>query len=190
MRLQTLCVSIAALALFGGGCGDDDPVAVAPDLVLATFETNMTSTSPTPPTLPLAAYVEFGIESDPPDNTTDYPEPLILGDYAMTEAGETVVHRAVGTPGFGVVAGRLTDGIDESAYYSVSVAGVGASGRGGVESSLFDYPPGIERTGPDLAGYVVTGISITLDELSLTQEMDGRWTVAVEITGAIVGRRN
>jgi hypothetical protein len=174
------------LLVFAGGCGDS-PVAPKADIVLATFtqSINSTGTGGSGPTMPLTARPEFGVASDPPDPSSDYPIPLLFENEALTAVGQTIIDNFT-TPDFKTVANRLTDGTDEGIYHQLLIDGWGGSGGGGSESNALAYASGVSRSGPDLAGYVVTSISLKLTELSATQSGTS-WTVKASMTGTIRG---
>lgn len=184
-RLVVLC-GLLAVAL---GCGEDNPVAGTPEIDLATFTMTGSSTGATAPAMPAYAALSFGVESDPPDPSTDYPEPMFFEDDALSKPGDTVAHSRLDTADFGIVAGRLVDGIDEYIFYGFLLNGSSSSGIGSIESTGLDYAPGLARSGPDLAGYSVTSIVIELDELSITQVAGGNWKVVYALSGTIRGHK-
>jgi len=181
--------ALVCTVLVTGGCGDDNPVDGGNgEMDLASFTAMHNSTTPNPPALPPAIHVQFGVQSYPPDTSSDYPSPLLFEDHDFTEAGQSLT-RTVATSDVATVAARLVDGQDESIYYQIAWDGGGASGSGSNESHGLTYASGLDRSGPDLAGYAVTSIRIDVEELSVTQQQDGRWAMRATVTGTIRGHK-
>lgn len=191
MRIR-LCGGLALLCavLVAGGCGEDNPVDAGPgEMDLASFTQVLNTTGPVGPPLPAKVNVQFGVYSDPPDTSSDFPIPMIFGDYTFSQAGQSI-RRTVAEPDVATTAARLVDGIDEGIYHQVHFDGGGGGvGTGWNESQGLTYAPGLARSGPDLAGYVVTSIAVKITELSVVQEDDGRWTSHVTAVGTIRGRK-
>ncbi|HEX5131170.1 MAG TPA: hypothetical protein VFX92_01655 [Candidatus Krumholzibacteria bacterium] len=184
--LAFLCITFVGVT----GCGEDSPVAGGPPLMdLASFTAGFNGTSSVPPALPLTAHVQFGVASDPPDPSSDYPIPLLFEGSAFTEVGQTVTAVNLHGSEAAITAARLVDGIDEYIYYQLGVDGAGASGTGSIESTGLTYAAGLDRSGPDLAGYVVTAITVEMKELSATQQPDDRWKILVTAVGTIRGHK-
>lgn len=185
-----LAVVVLTTALLAG-CGEEEsPVgnssSIQFDDILASYTgTGSMSSSQPPQEATASAIIEFGVESDPPDNTTDYPEPLLFGENVMVE-GDRIVYQS-NTDGFDITAQRLTDGVDETTYVSISVQDRGKIGSGGHESTLFDYPESVHRDGPDLHGHEVTSISVSIDRLT-TSHPGALWETEYNFTVQIHGK--
>ncbi len=193
MQQQTILrliglIPALGLLVFASGCGDS-PVAPRADIVLATF-THASSGSGTGvpgPDMPMVARPEFGVYSDSPDPSSDYPIPLLFEEDSLTTVGQTITATSA-TPSFKTTTDRLTDGIDEGIFHQLLIDGWGGSGTGAKESNGLTYGSGVSRSGPDLIGYVVTSISLKLTELSASQS-GSTWTVNASITGTIRGHK-
>jgi hypothetical protein len=178
-------LAAAALAAIIGGCSNDG-VSPEPDTVLATFTQQQASTSGSPIDMPNGVSIQFGVYSDPPDPSSDYPIPLPFGDKMMTRPGQSVSYSMTVGADPRTVAARLTDGDNEEIYYAVLFDGQPDAGFGSNESGGFTYH--VSHSGPDLKGYVVTRFETTLDVFSLTQG-SGTWTLTIKVTGKFYGHK-
>ncbi len=177
-----LTVLVVALA----GCGKD-ATSPAEVLELATLTVDSGYGGAGTRAAPRDLEIEFGVQSDPPDNSSDYPSPLIFGDIVMSQVGQSYVLPLDGSADAATVAARLTDGVDESIWLGVAVDGVSSFGTGSRESTGFDYTqPDLGH--PDFAGYDLTTMVVTLDDLTLTQAAD-HYTVHVAATISIRGTK-
>lgn len=187
LRTAALWALPLALAALATGCGES-PTAPS-TLTLATVHLTYNVGTAAEPTQPLTAHVSFGVQSNPPDYSHgDYPYPLILGDHALTYVGQTV--RAPMTGGNAViVAGRLSDGVDESTFWQVAVDGSGNIGTGSKESTTFDYSKSHDFMGPDFVGYAVTAIELHMTALSMERHSDGLYYVTCDVTATVLGQK-
>ncbi len=189
MRIDSripVVTTLAALAL-SVSCGDDstnpagEPVE---EIVLATFTSGGSSSGPTQPPQPYGIVIEIGVDDEVLDPYAETVDPLVLGNKTFGDDTD-VIARPWDTQGLGVMASRLTDGLDTSGSVSVHTIGGGTSYNSGLESMLFDYEPGLSRNGPDLEGYTVTGLRVQVD-LEVT-DSGGWWTIAHACTLSILG---
>ena len=96
-----------------------------------------------------------------------------------------IIARPWDTDGLGIAADRLADGEDNTVHVGMRAISGGGSTRGGLESQVFEYAPGLNLVGDDLQGYTVTGIRVQLD-IEVT-ESNGWWTQAYTCTLTVLG---
>lgn len=181
--------TLAAIAMFTAGCGDDDsgnnptgPSAV--ETVLATITGGGSSSGPDQPTQPYAMVIEIGVADRVIPGYTDLPDPVVFSDRTFGDDTNFIAD-ALTTDGFGIMAERLTDGLDTSVYVAMQTVSGSGSSSFGLESTSFQYAPGLSRNGPDLDGYTVTGLRVELDiEVTL---VGVTWTQAYTCTLSILG---
>jgi hypothetical protein len=181
--------TLATIAMFTAGCGDDDtgnnptgPSAV--EIVLATFSSSGSASGPDEPSLPYAMIIQIGVDDKVLDSYAELPDPIVFSDRTF-EDDTNFIARPFETPDFGILAMRLTDGRDTSAYVAMHAVDGGGSSSSGPESGIFTYAPGLSLVGPDLAGYTVTGLQVELD-IEVTENA-GFWTQAYTCTLSILG---
>ena len=179
-----MCVGLAGIAMFAVSCGDDNPVAPAAvdrsETKLGTYTSSFTATSGVEPSQPYVAAIVFGVWDelatlDPPD--------VVLFDNRTFADGEKFTADKFNTGGFSEIADRLTDNIDRIVYVSAE-AGPTFQTEYNVESLIFQNLPST-RPGPDLAGFTITGIHVTVD-LNVTENA-GTWTTALTFFITILG---
>lgn len=183
MTITAVWTIAIALAVAATGCGDN-PVAPK-SIKLASIQiTTLSFLVQSMATLP-AGHLLFGVQSDPP--SSGYPSPLILQDTPVTRAGQQIIAPLVGPEA--VIAQRLSDGADEVVFFEVAFDnGGGGGGFREPESTAIDsvYVP---RSGPDLAGYAPTTVSVVVNEFYLEKLNTDFWQIHFQTTLTIYGYR-
>ena len=178
-NIVIVTVLLAALAL-SVSCSDDDPAAPAgvPEFELATYTTTGSSSGPTKPLQEIT--VEFSVGEIQMFET---PEPRFFGNRSL-EDKETATIRPGITTDFDLLAGRLTNGVDGTAYVGV-LHSRGSASTSDVESNMFTYNPALTFTGPDFIGYEVTAVRVHVD-VDVTKS-GTLWTLEYAATVTILG---
>lgn len=90
--------------------------------------------------------------------------------------GQSILDTASSEPGYANFVSRLTDGVNQAIAGGAYVfPGGGGSSHGSLESKLLTTPPP-GWNGIDLHGYPITGIRLTLNQISLDANADSNWT--------------
>ena len=183
-RIRTaVYTTLAGIAMLSVSCSDDENT-VAPtglEAVLATYTSAGSTNGPQEPAQPYSIIVELGVAAEA---LTVYnpPDPIL---FANREMEDGVIYDATlhDTANFDVIAERLTDGVDGTAYVGVNALGGGGS-QMGPESALFDFG-GTTRVGPDLKGFEIMGIRVIV-KLEVTPN-GPNWLMSYEYTVYIIG---
>ncbi len=191
MRIDSriiLCTALLAAAALNVNCSEDSSTPMsAPEaeMVLATFTTSGSSSGPDEPAQPYAMIIELGVDDHVLDSYAEVPEPMLFADRTFGD-DTNIIFRHWSMRDFEYLADRMTDGENNTAYVAQHTVSGGGGSTWGYESSVFEYASGLERFGPDLIGYTITGLQVELD-IEVTQNA-GRWTQAHTMTISILGR--
>lgn len=112
------------------------------------------------------------------------PDTLYFGNRSMND-GLPFTARASNTTNFNHLATRLSDGVDGTAHVGVTTH-IGGGSANGPESGIFESPPDIVRTGPDLVGFTITGVKLEVD-IDVTQN-GSVWEMSYDYQVTILGR--
>ncbi len=180
-----LCASSMAVVMLTVSCGDDDgtPSGVAPEEIVLARTTGGGSSSGFEEPEP-AMVIEIGVSEELLPSYGELPDPLVFSNRTFGD-NTNYIARPFDAAGLGVMADRLTDGMDTTLYLGVHTVEGGGSSSFGPESQALGYNMELSRPGPDLQGFTITGLQVQLD-IEVT-ESGGLWTLAYEYTLSILG---